>query len=106
MSRDIKKALKKLIYEEQVDAIYFHTNKLAAEGIKQLVAIDKNILKNIDIVVFDQNLAFNFLEHKIPYVSQPLKKMGQKAITTLIDVIENKTEDITQISLKVKLDNY
>lgn len=94
IEKEIRKSLKELLLIGNIDAIYFQTNTLAAEGLKQLLKINKAMLSQLDIVVFDKNLAFQFLDNKIPYMEQPLKKIGQKALNRLIDLIEDKKTDV------------
>ena len=101
--KDMKKGIKKLILEDEVDAIYFHSNTLAEEGLRQLMLLDKDLLKTKDVVAFDENSAYHFLEDFIPYVKQPIKKMGQNAVRILINTIENTTDTDSQVSLKTKL---
>ena len=103
LSNDMKAIIKKLIYKDGIEAIYFQTNTLAEEGLKQLVAFGKNVMNGIDVVVFDQNLAYHFLENFIPYINQPIKKMGQKSVQMLIDQIEGNQEGKIHVQLKTKL---
>lgn len=104
LKSDMKKVIKKLIDEENVDAIYFQTNTLAEEGLRRLKDISSSLLKKIDVVVFDQNSSYHFLENFIPYVKQPIKEMGQKAVELLIGNIESDNSMQSHIMLKTKLE--
>jgi LacI family transcriptional regulator len=104
LKKDMRRIIGKLIFEDKVDAIYFQTNTLAEEGFKQLLEIDKSILNSVDVVVFDQNSSYSFLENFIPYINQPIKKMGQKSVRMLIDLIEGKKVDKHCVQLKAKLE--
>lgn len=102
--KDMKKAINELFSNEPVDAIYFQTNTLAEEGLRQMLSMDRDILKKVDVIVFDQNSTYHFLENFIPYMNQPIKKMGQTALSLLIDDIEGKGKKYQKIQLKTKLE--
>lgn len=104
IENDMRTAILKLILEDDVDAIYFNTNALAEEGLKHLMNICKNILKKIDVVMFDQNKAYFFLEDFIPYLNQPIRKMGQEAVRLIINEIETAKKLTNQIYLNAKLE--
>lgn len=101
--KDLKKALKHLIYKDQVDAIYFQTNTLAEEGLRQLFKMGKKIVRQLDIVAFDKSTAYDFMEDFIPYISQPIEQMGQKALQILIEQIEGEHSVKTQSKFDVRL---
>jgi LacI family transcriptional regulator len=103
LRKDMKRIIKKLVFENEIDAIYFHTNTLAEEGLKQLMNLGKDVLNNVDVVVFDQNSTYHFLENFIPYIKQPIKKMGQKSVRMLIDQIKGENLIKSQIQLETKL---
>ena len=103
LEKDMKRAVGKLIGEDRVDAIYFQTNTLAEEGLKQLMDLGKDVLSATDVVVFDQNSTYHFLEKFIPYVNQPIKQMGQKSVRVLINQIEDENAAKSQIQFETKL---
>ncbi len=104
VENDMKIAVKQMIEVNKIDAVYFHTNTLAEEGLRQLFHLDTNILKKINLVVFDQNSAYYFLENFIPYINQPIREMGQEAVKTLISQIEEKSTQLTNITLEAILE--
>ena len=104
MQSEIKAAVQKLIFEDQVTAIYFATNTIATEGLKQIKNFGKKIQEEIDVLAFDENLIFQFLDVHIPFMSQPIKKMGQEAVRILIDQIENKDQGTKNILLSATLE--
>ena len=104
MQSEIKAAVQKLIFEDQVTAIYFATNTIATEGLKQIKNFGKKIQEEIDVLAFDENLIFQFLDVHIPFMSQPIKKMGQEAVRILIDQIENKDHGTKNILLSATLE--
>ncbi|MCK0190922.1 LacI family DNA-binding transcriptional regulator [Arenibacter sp. F20364] len=105
LKADMKNVVKELIQDAGVDAIYFHTNTLAEEGLTQMLGLDRKILKKVDVVVFDQNSSYNFLEDPIPYLHQPIKEIGQKALRILIEQIKEPTQELQQISFDTRLES-
>ncbi len=105
LKAEMKKVVKELLQDAGVDAIYFHTNTLAEEGLTQMLALDRKILKKVDVVVFDQNSSYNFLEDPIPYLHQPIKEIGQKALRILIEQIKEPGQELEQISFATRLEN-
>jgi LacI family transcriptional regulator len=103
LQSEIKEAVQQLIFEDQVTAIYFTTNTLATEGLKQIKNFGKKIQEDIEVVAFDENLIFQFLDVHIPFISQPIKKMGQEAVRILIDQIENKNNEKQNMLLAATL---
>lgn len=101
--KDMKKAIDELINVNEVEAIYFQTNTLAEEGLRQLISKGRTILQQIDVVVFDQNSTYHFLENFVPYISQPIKKMGKKALRILIDNIDHPESKSVQLKLSTSL---
>jgi len=105
LKADMKRVVKELVQDVGVDAIYFHTNTLAEEGLTQMLGLDRKILKKVDVVVFDQNSSYNFLEDPIPYLHQPIKEIGQKALRILIEQIQEPTLELQQISFDARLES-
>ncbi|APQ18773.1 LacI family DNA-binding transcriptional regulator [Maribacter hydrothermalis] len=104
LKRDMKKSIDELVNRSEVDAIYFQTNTLAEEGLRQLISLGRDILHRIDVVVFDQNSTYHFLENFVPYISQPIKKMGKKALRILIENIKYPDSKSVQIKLNTYLE--
>lgn len=104
LEKDMKKAISKLVQKDKIDAIYFHTNTLAEEGLKQLMNLGKEVLNTTDVVVFDQNSTYHFLENFVPYINQPLKKMGKTSVRILIEQIEDNSALKSQIQFETKLE--
>ncbi|TLP70538.1 LacI family DNA-binding transcriptional regulator [Maribacter sp. ACAM166] len=104
LKRDMKKAMDELINRSEVEAIYFQTNTLAEEGLRQLISLGRDVLQRIDVVVFDQNSTYHFLENFVPYISQPIKKMGEEALRILIENINHPDSKSVQIKLNTSLE--
>ncbi len=100
---DMKSAIKDLVYTEKVEAIFFCTNTLAIEGLKQLFDWGISIPDQIDIVAFDQNIAYDFFKYSVPHIKQPIKEMGQEAVRILVDQINGRVSKINTVCLSPKL---
>ncbi|GJM33600.1 MAG: LacI family transcriptional regulator [Saprospiraceae bacterium] len=101
---DIKAALRNLIYEEEVEAIFFCTNTLALEGLKQMFDWGIKAPGQMDVVAFDQNVVYDFFNYFIPHIKQPIKEMGQEAVRILIGQINEKVPKINTVCLRTTLE--
>lgn len=94
---DMEQAIKELIHYN-VDSLYFQTNTLAAEGLKHLLAYNRDFFKEIKVVVFDQNAGYDFLDSFVPFIKQPIEEMARKALVTLINQInDEKMENVNYL---------
>ncbi|MGB3799917.1 MAG: LacI family DNA-binding transcriptional regulator [Lewinella sp.] len=103
LKSDMKEAIRTIIVQENIRAIYFQTNTLAEEGLRQLMNLGRDLLNETDVVVFDQNSTYHFLENFIPYMKQPIKRMGQKSVEILIDQIEKADKEVVGHEFETKL---
>jgi len=103
LQSEIQIEVKKLIFEDKVSAIYFATNTIATEGLKQIRNFGKKIPDDIEVVAFDENLIFQFMDDHIPFIRQPIKEMGQEAVRILIDQIEKEDSEIRNTLLTATL---
>ncbi len=101
---DMREALENLIEKDRIDAVYFQTNTLAEEGLRQLFKMGKNVVQKIDIVAFDKNATYDFMENFIPYISQPIARMGKMALQILIEKIEGTGRGMSQFKYEVDLE--
>lgn len=104
LQSEIKEEVRKLIFEDKVTALYFGTNTIATEGLMQIRNFGKKIQEEIDVVAFDENLIYQFLDVQIPFMSQPIKEIGQEAVRILIHQIEKKDVEIKNILLTAALE--
>lgn len=101
---DMKIALRDLIYKEGVEAIFFCTNTLAIKGLKQIFEWGIKVPEEIDVVAFDQNVAYDFFKYFIPHIKQPIKEMGREAVRILIGQINDKIPKVNTICLEATLE--
>lgn len=99
LKSEIKSAICNLISKkEKIDGLFFTTNSISINGVKELIKNNINIQKDIQLMCFDENDAFYILPYTIPFIKQPIKEMAEKAIDLLIEQIDdNKYEPIEVI---------
>jgi len=106
IATDIVLAIEGLFMKENnPDGIFFATNTLAMQGLKQLMRMQINIPNDIKIVSFDKSEAFEFMDIPIPYNLQPIPEMGEKAVELLIEQIKNNAIISKCIELQASLIN-
>lgn len=85
---EIKEALYELIHKEHVEAIIFLTNMLATNGLYCLNEMNVKIPKDVAIVGFNGNDAFNLFYSPVTYVKQPIEQIAKESIDILIKRIK------------------
>lgn len=106
ISSDIEKSLKDLLSNDcNIDGIFFATNSIALHGIKNMLLMDAEIMKKINVICFDKSEALDFSSTAIPYIQQPIAEMGKTAIDLLISQINDKTSVPLHVELLASLQN-
>ena len=104
LKNDMHIAIRRLTStKEKIDGIFFTTNSISINGVKELIKNNVNIQKDIQIMCFDENDAFYILPYTVPFIRQPIKEMAQKAVNILIDQIEMKNEENRNLVLGAEL---
>jgi LacI family transcriptional regulator len=89
LKKDVENGIKELV-KNKIDGIFFTTNSISILGVKNLVKQNVDIRNSMKMVCFDENDAFYLLPFSVPFIKQPIEKMGQRAIQLLIDQIEKQ----------------
>ena len=105
MKPDIEHALNDLFLHDkkQVDGIFFANNSISMLGIKYLLKMGVKLQEDVKIVCFDKSEAFDYMEHHIPYILQPIPEMGKMAVDVLISQIKQEIVTPSKIELYTKL---
>ncbi len=104
LKSDMQRAIKNLISKQKkIDGVFFTTNSLSINGVKELIKNDINIQKDIQIMCFDENDAFYILPYAVPFIKQPIKEMAKNAVELLIDQLEMKREGTKQVVVNAEL---
>jgi len=104
ISTDIILAMEGLCTKENnPEGIYFATNTLFTEGVKQMKLMQIQIPDDIKVVSFDKSEYFEFMDVSIPYILQPIPEMGKSAVELLVKQIIDKTKEVKNIELQTQL---
>jgi LacI family transcriptional regulator len=104
VQEDVRKAILELCSNKSnCDAIFFATDTLAIQGLKNLVEEKVNIPGQIAVISFDESEAFLLFRCPITHYRQPLEEIGEKAVTLLVNNMQNRTFAKQQICLESKL---
>lgn len=84
------------------DAVLFATDTLAINGLKHINYLKLRVPQDIAVISFDEAEAFELFNCPITHAKQPLEEIGKMAVSTLIDIIEQKNVN-RQIYLESKI---
>lgn len=94
--------VKELVCNHKVDAIFFTTHYLAANGFKCLKELDLSIPDDITICCFGDSHYLGLLDSPITVIPMPAEQIGQEALRILLNNIKHKNQPIEKIILPVK----
>ncbi len=95
---DMEKAISYIISKkEKIDGVFFATNSLSLAGVKSLLEQHVAVQKDIQVMCFDESEAFYLLPISFPFIKQPIEEMGKRAITLLVNQIENNGKKETGV---------
>ncbi len=77
--------------KDACDAIFFATDTLAIQGLKNLVDLRVNIPNDIAVFSFDESEAFALFQCPITYYRQPLEEIGKRSVELLFEVMKDGT---------------
>lgn len=101
---EMKAAMEEMVLSTTpVNAILFGTYRLAIHGLKAIRALGIKIPGQLAIVSYGQAESFELYECPITYLEQPLGALGKKAVSLLIDKINDPTHVPEQILMKTCL---
>jgi LacI family transcriptional regulator len=72
------------------DAIFLATDRLTIEALKRLNALGVKVPGDISVLSFDESDAFDLFYCPVTHGRQPLEEMGEAAVKTLINLINNQ----------------
>ena len=100
---DTEEAIIKLTKgEKKVDALFFANNALTLSGLYSILKFRIQVPKELAIIGFDGNEAFDFFYAPVTYIKQPISEIGKEAVRILVDQINGSTR-IEQIQLRHSL---
>ena len=81
---------------------WFATNALTISGLYTIAKLNLKIPKELAIIGFDGNEAFDFFYTPLTYIEQPIEEMGKEAVRMLVEQIDGSNE-VVHLKLKHKL---
>lgn len=103
LEADVAQGLRQLLLPRQkADAIFFATNSLAIEGLKQLNKLKLRVPDDVAVISFDESDAFDLFHAPVSYVRQSLPDMGREAVRLALAGILQKAR--TQVDVIVGAD--
>lgn len=102
---DVEKAIIKLTKgEKKIEALFNSTNSITISSLYCIMKLDLKIPKDLAIIGYDGNEAFDFFYAPLTYIKQPISQIGKESVRILIDQINgsNKVVHITLPSSLIK----
>lgn len=102
---DVEKALTVLLKQHSdIDAIYALNNHIATAILRTLRKKEfEKSTKKIKIACFDDIDLFNIIDKKVTSVSQPIEEIGKNASLLMLDIIDGKQLNKSNIVLATKV---
>jgi LacI family transcriptional regulator len=86
-----------------LDAIFYSNDMMALGGMKILLRNGYKIPRDISVVGFDNIRISEVIEPELTTIAQPIYKMGKKACTILIDIINGEPPAEKQVYFETEL---
>lgn len=105
IENEVKRALDDFIAKKKKpDAIYCLNNSIAIAVLKWIKLKEYNeFFKKVQIASFDDIDLFNLIDTPVISVSQPIKEIGSNAGNLVVDLIDGKLTNKTNLVLSTKL---
>lgn len=88
-SLSIKK-IKDFLKKTKPDAVFFFTNYLALFGLQAIRQLKWKIPEEIGMISFDDHDVFSLYDPPISCISQPISRIGRKAVSILMKAIQKQ----------------
>lgn len=105
INEDVHEALSSLIKAHpDLDSIFALNNHIATALLKTLRKKEfEKYLNKINIACFDDIELFNIIDKPVASVSQPVEEIGKNASTLLLDIIDGKQTNKSNVVLSTKI---
>ncbi|MBK9285159.1 MAG: LacI family DNA-binding transcriptional regulator [Sphingobacteriaceae bacterium] len=106
IQKDVYNALVELKNQKDVDAIFALNNNIATAILTELKKKEfAELSDRIKIACFDDIDLFNIIDRPVISVSQPIEEIGKNASTLLLDIIDGKHTEKSNVILTTTLIN-
>jgi len=104
ISEDVEKALTELISKHpDLDAVYALNNHIATALLKTLRKKEFEKYSKLKIACFDDIELFNIIDKQVISVSQPIEEIGKNASLLMLDIIDGKQINKSNVVLATKV---
>ena len=103
MEKEVPLVIAQLINNESADAVFFATHSLAIEGLKQINRMNVDVPRQLAVLSFDENDAFDLFDPPVSFIRQPLTSIAGEAVRLLVEHIHHPTARQTVIELDTEL---
>ena len=100
---DLEKIEQILKENPQIDSIFATTDFLAINALNILKKLNRRVPEDVQIIGFDNIKYTELVRPQISTIYQPIKEMGELALETLVDLLENKQPEEFHRVLDVRL---
>ncbi|MFZ4260501.1 LacI family DNA-binding transcriptional regulator [Sphingobacterium sp. HJSM2_6] len=101
-TEELKEVIEEVLNDKKWDTLVFSTNTLSIAGLKLLTQRGLQIPKDMHVLCFDASEVYDFFEHPILHVKQPIEKLAEESVRILVNQINN-VDQVEQVVLNSKL---
>ncbi|MGO1595850.1 MAG: LacI family DNA-binding transcriptional regulator [Sphingobacterium sp.] len=100
---ELRSTIGQLLKAKEVDAIVFATNTLSVAGLKYLRQQDVQIPEDLNVSCFDSSEVYDFFQHPITHVRQPIDQLAKESVKILVEQINQSGHEIEGCVLSSEL---
>lgn len=98
--KSLSEALGRLLDSQRdLDALFFTTNYLGAQGLDAVRKAGRRIPEEMAIICFDDSVLFRLGSPSVSVVAQPISELGQTAVRLIIDMIAGRPPEERKLVL-------
>ncbi|WP_126973847.1 LacI family DNA-binding transcriptional regulator [Gynurincola endophyticus] len=88
LSEEVEKRILQLLKNRNdIDSVYFTTNKIAIEGLAVLAKYKIAVPHDVGVICFDEADAYKIFNTSITYIKQPLRQIGHEVVELLMSLM-------------------
>lgn len=100
---ELPATLRKIVAGKQVDAVVFATNTLSVAGLKYLRQHQVHIPKEMNVSCFDASEVYDFFDHPITHVRQPIDQLARESVKIVVEQINQPGRILESCVLRSEL---
>ncbi len=102
IEQEVPAAIQSML-KQDVDALYFTSNKLGIVGMRYLMNQQIPVPVKMSALFFDETEVFDFYPNPLPFIRQPLKEMGKKAVELVFQQMNEAASAAESVVLETTL---